>query len=345
LPGHLYHKKHINILSPEAIVIDDHCRQITYLRLSITDRCNLRCLYCAPVQEMVKLQHTDILRYEELWRLARVGMQAGMTKIRVTGGEPLIRLGVESFLDSLKALPGLQEICLTTNGVLLADKAAGLWQAGLRRLNISLDTLRSERYARLTGSDQLARVWEGIRTAAALGFAPIKINCVVLKGINDDELLDFARLSLENPWHIRFLEFMPIGRSSRWRADYYLPAAQIKARLLAHGPLEELPNGSNAGPAQRYRYHNAQGEIGFISPISQHFCHHCNRLRLTADGRLRPCLFGDDEIDLKGPLRSGADDATLLGLFHKAIRRKPARHHLNQDITSPCVRHMSSIGG
>ena len=324
---------------------DFYSRQITYLRLSITDRCNLRCFYCAPVQELVKLQHTDILRYEELLRLARLGVQAGMTKIRVTGGEPLIRLGVESFLASLKALPGIQEICLTTNGVLLAEKAAGLWQAGLRRLNISLDSLRPERYARITGSDRLDQVWEGIHTAAAVGFAPIKINCVVLRGINDDELLDFARLSLDHPWHIRFLEFMPIGRSTRWREDYYLPVAQMQARLQEHGPLEELPAGANAGPAQRYRYPGAKGEIGFISPISQHFCQDCNRLRLTADGRLRPCLFGDEEVDLKGPLRTGRDDAALLELFHQAILMKPARHHLNQDLASPCARSMASIGG
>lgn len=326
-------------------MLDDHCRQITYLRLSITDRCNLRCLYCAPVQEMVKLQHDDILRYEELLRLARLGLQTGLTKIRVTGGEPLIRLGVEPFLASLNALPGIREICLTTNGVLLAEKAAGLWQAGLRRLNISLDSLIPARYARITGSDALDRVWEGIHAAAALGFAPIKINCVILRGLNDDELLDFARLSLDHPWHIRFLEFMPIGRSSRWRSDYFLPADQMRSRLQQYGPLKELPPASNSGPAQRYRYPGAQGEIGFISPLSQHFCQDCNRLRLTADGRLRPCLFGDEEIDLKGPLRAGASDADLLELFQQAILRKPARHHLNQDLASPCARSMSSIGG
>jgi GTP 3',8-cyclase len=326
-------------------VQDDFSRQITYLRLSITDRCNLRCFYCSPVQEMVKLHHTDILRYEELLHLARLGVQAGMTKIRVTGGEPLVRLGVESFLASLKALPGLQEICLTTNGVLLAEKAAALWRAGLRRLNISLDSLRPERYARITGRDQLAQVWEGIHTAAAMGFAPIKINCVILRGINDDELLNFARLSLDHPWHIRFLEFMPIGSSTRWREDYYLPVAEMRDRLLQYGSLEELPLAVNAGPAQRFRYPNAQGEIGFISPISQHFCQQCNRLRLTADGRLRPCLFGDEELDLKEPLRTKANDDTLLALFHQAILKKPVRHHLNQDIASPCVRSMASIGG
>ncbi len=324
---------------------DVYSRQITYLRLSITDRCNLRCFYCDPVRDMVKLQHPDILRYEELLRLARVGVQAGMTKIRVTGGEPLVRLGVEDFLAALKSLPGLQEICLTTNGVLLAEKAAGLWQAGLRRLNISLDTLRAERYARITGSDRLTKVWEGIHAAEVAGFAPIKINCVVLRGINDDEIFDFARLSLEHPWHIRFLEFMPIGRSSQWREEYYLPVAQMQERLRQFGPLEELPAEENAGPAQRFRFPEAKGELGFISPMSQHFCQDCNRLRLTADGRLRPCLFGDEEIDIKRTLRGGAADAELLELFHKAIAKKPARHHLDQDIVSPCARSMATIGG
>ncbi len=332
-------------MQSEIPVQDVYCRQITYLRLSITDRCNLRCFYCSPVHDLVKLLHPDILRYEELLRLARLGVRMGMTKIRVTGGEPLIRLGVENFLAALKALPGIQEICLTTNGVLLAEKAAGLWQAGLRRLNISLDTLRPERYARITGSDRLDQVWQGIRTAEAAGFAPIKINCVVLRGINDDELLDFAKLSIDNPWHIRFLEFMPIGRSSRWRQEYYLPVAQMQERLRQFGPLEELPVGVNAGPAQRFHFPGAKGEIGFISPISQHFCQDCNRLRLTADGRLRPCLFGDEELDLKGLLRSGAEDDALVDMFNKAILLKPARHRLNQNFSFPCARSMASIGG
>lgn len=324
---------------------DFYRRQITYLRLSITDRCNLRCFYCAPVQEMIKLQHPDILRYEELLRLGRLGVQAGLTKIRVTGGEPLVRLGVESFLADLKALPGIQEICLTTNGVLLAEKAAGLWQAGLRRLNISLDSLRPERFARITGSDRLAQVWDGINAAAAVGFHPIKINCVVLRGLNDDELLDFARLSIDRPWQIRFLEFMPIGSSSKWRQDYYLPVARMQERLRHYRELQELPPELNAGPAQRFRFPGAQGEIGFISPISQHFCQDCNRLRLTADGRLRPCLFGDQELDIKGLLRRGADANTLLAAFRQAILMKPARHQLNQDTASPCARSMSTIGG
>ncbi len=324
---------------------DQHHRQITYLRLSIIDRCNLRCFYCTPVQELVKLQHADILRYEELLRLAQVAVAVGIRKIRVTGGEPLIRLGVESFLAALGAIPGLEEICLTSNGVLLADKAAALWEAGVRRLNISLDSLQPERFARITGRDQLARVLDGLRLATTQGFEPIKINCVVLRGINDDEVVDFARLSLDYPWHIRFLEFMPIGHPRRRWQEYYLPTAEIQARLTTLGSLQRLPTVANGGPAVRYRFAGAPGEIGFISPVSRHFCEACNRLRLTADGRLRPCLFQDDEVAIKGPLRAGASDATLRDLFRQAICLKPSRHHLDHSLTSPCRRTMARIGG
>ncbi|AEB08086.1 GTP 3',8-cyclase MoaA [Desulfobacca acetoxidans] len=324
----------------------DEChRQITYLRLSITDRCNLRCFYCSPVQDLIKLPHADILRYEELLHLSRLSLRLGFNKIRVTGGEPLIRLGVENFLASLIQLPDSPEICLTTNGVLLAEKAAGLWQSGLRRLNISLDSLQRQRFARITGSDLLSRVWEGIQTVQALGFSPIKINCVVLRGLNDDEILDFARLSLEYPWHIRFIEFMPIGQLSRWRQDYYVSADDMRLQLLQLGQLEEIPSEANAGPAQRFRYPGAPGEIGLISPLSHHFCHLCNRLRLTADGRLRPCLLGDAEIDLKAPLRAGADDDTLQELIRQAVRIKPVQHHMDRDFLTPCRRSMTSIGG
>ncbi|MGQ9921597.1 MAG: GTP 3',8-cyclase MoaA [Desulfobacca sp.] len=324
---------------------DQHHRQITYLRLSIIDRCNLRCFYCTPVQELVKLQHTDILSYEELLRLAQIAVSVGIRKIRVTGGEPLIRLGVESFLTALGTIPGLAEICLTSNGLLLADKAAALWAAGVRRLNISLDSLRPERFRRITGSDQLARVLAGLRLATDMGFEPIKINCVVLRGVNDDELVDFARLSLAYPWHVRFLEFMPIGQTPRQWREHYLPLTEIQTRLRPLGALQRLPREAHAGPAMRYRFPGAPGEIGFIGPVSQHFCADCNRLRLTADGRLRPCLFQDEEIAIKGPLRAGASDADLQELFRQAVHRKPSRHHLGHTSLSRGRRTMARIGG
>ncbi|MBW1916777.1 MAG: GTP 3',8-cyclase MoaA [Deltaproteobacteria bacterium] len=324
---------------------DGFNRDINYLRMSITDRCNLRCFYCTPVQGLLKLAHHEILRYEELLRLARVGADLGLSKLRVTGGEPLVRRGVAGFIHGLSKIPGVREICLTTNGVRLVELAEALWDAGLRRLNISLDSLQPQRYRQLTGGDYFYQVWEGLRLAQTLGFAPLKLNCVVMRGLNDGELLDFARLSLEYPYQIRFIEYMPIGIQSHWHRHYYLSTEAIKACLRPLGQLEEIPAESGAGPAQRYRLPGAPGEIGFISPISQHFCPTCNRLRLTAAGRLRPCLLSDQEIDIKTPLRQGAADDTLKELFCTAIQRKPQRHPLIGLKSFNCQRPMASIGG
>lgn len=324
---------------------DGFGRQINYLRLSIIDRCNLRCFYCAPVQEMLKVPAGEILRYEELLQVAAIGVALGLTKIRVTGGEPLIRAGVEDFLTALAATPGLAEVTLTTNGVLLPRKASALWAAGLRRLNISLDSLQPRRFAQITGSDSWHQVWEGIDIALSLGFAPLKLNCVVLRGVNDDEVVDFARLTWTLPLEVRFIEFMPIGRGSTWQAARFVPVAEIKERLAPLGPWEPLPATAHDGPAERYRHPGARGTIGFISPLSQHFCHSCNRLRLTATGQLRPCLLNDLEIDLKGPLRAGADPETIQNLFRQAIRNKPGHHHLGQVHDPGCRRRMISIGG
>jgi len=328
-----------------ATVIDTLAREITYLRISITDRCNLRCFYCAPVQEMVKVTHADILRYEEFLHLAEIAVSLGMRKLRVTGGEPLIRKGVADFVAALHRLPGVAEVCLTTNGILLAEQAPALWSAGLRRLNISLDSLNPDRYRRLTGGGDYHRVWEGIHAAADQGFHPLKLNCVILRGVNDDELLDFARLSREHPYHIRFIEFMPLGSASPWRRDYFLPSAEILARLAPLGPLEELPPDPAAGPARRFRFPGAPGEIGFISPLSQHFCGTCNRLRLTADGRLRPCLLDRREIDLKGALRRGASRQELVALFQEAARAKPVCHPAAVQDLAAGPRPMMGIGG
>ncbi|MDD3581990.1 MAG: GTP 3',8-cyclase MoaA [Desulfobacca sp.] len=324
---------------------DGFGRNINYLRMSITDRCNLRCFYCTPVQGLVKLAHDEILRYEELLHLARLAAKLGLGKLRVTGGEPLVRRGVAGFLQALQCIPQVEEICLTTNGVRLAELAEALWAAGLRRLNVSLDSLQPQRYHQLTGGDFFFQVWEGLRLAEALGFAPIKINCVVMRGLNDDELSAFARLSLEYPYHIRFIEYMPIGTQGHWHRRYYLSTEIIKAYLKPLGQLEELPPEAAAGPARRYRLPGAKGELGFISPISQHFCPTCNRLRLTADGRLRPCLLSDQEFDIKTPLRLGADDATLEEMFRTAIRRKPQRYPLGALESYNCHRPMASIGG
>lgn len=295
--------------------------QINYLRISITDRCNLQCFYCTPWGGWEKLPCGEILRYEELLRLAGVAAGVGIRKVRVTGGEPLVRRGALDFIARLRQVPGIEEVCLTTNGVRLAELAPDLYATGLRHLNLSLDTLRRDRYRELTGFDHFADVMAGIERAAALGFSPIKINCVVLKDLNDDEFLDFALLTREQPFQVRFIEFMPTVDEARWRR-HFLPIAEVRRRLAGLGSLEPVAAGATAGPARTCRIPGFRGELGFISSISDHHCPTCNRLRLTAAGRLRPCLFAAPELDLKGPLRQGASDEALAQLFREAIHVK-----------------------
>ncbi len=318
--------------------------EINYLRVSITDRCNLRCFYCTPWGGWKKLPAPEILRYEELLRLAGVAAGVGIRKIRVTGGEPLVRRGVLEFIRSLHRLPGLQEVCLTTNGVLLPEMAADLYATGLRHLNLSLDTLRRDRYRELTGHDDFLKVLAGIEGAAALGFRPLKINCVVLKGLNDDELLDFALLTRDHAYQVRFIEFMPTVARERW-ARHFLPMAEVRRRLEALGGLTPVAQGATAGPARTFRLPGFQGELGFISSVSDHHCPTCNRLRLTAAGMLKPCLFAAPEIDLKGPLRQGADDESLGNLFREAVRLKGQGLKSSLSDSSLPGRAMVSIGG
>jgi cyclic pyranopterin phosphate synthase len=318
--------------------------EINYLRVSITDRCNLRCFYCTPWGGWEKLPAPEILRYEELLRLAGVAAGVGIRKIRVTGGEPLVRRGALEFIRHLHRVPGLREVCLTTNGVLLPELAADLYATGLRHLNLSLDTLRRDRYLKLTGQDNFLNVLAGIEAAQALGFHPIKINCVVLKGLNDDELVDFALLTRDHPYQVRFIEFMPTVAQDRW-ARHFLPMSEVRRRLNVLGPLEPLAQSHTAGPARTFRLPGFKGELGFISSVSDHHCPTCNRLRLTAAGMLKPCLFAVPEIDVKGPLRRGADDESLGLLFREAMRlkRKGLKASLGES-PFPC-RAMVSIGG
>jgi cyclic pyranopterin phosphate synthase len=317
---------------------------INYLRLSITDRCNLRCFYCIPWGGWQKLPAPEILRYEELLRLAGVAAQAGIRKIRVTGGEPLVRRGALEFIRNLIRLPGLGEVCLTTNGVLLKELAPELYATGLRHLNLSLDTLKRDRYLKLTGHDNFLDALAGLEAAQVLGFHPLKINCVVLKGLNDDELLDFALLTRERPLQVRFIEFMPTVAEDRW-ARHFLPMGEVRRRLSVLGPLEPLPQPSTAGPARIFRLPGFAGELGFISSVSDHHCSTCNRLRLTAAGLLKPCLFAAPEIDLKGPLRRGADDAALQRLFQEAMRLKGLGLKSSLGKLPGPGRPMVSIGG
>jgi cyclic pyranopterin phosphate synthase len=319
-------------------------RQINYLRMSITDRCNLRCVYCTYWKEWQKQPAAEILRYEELLRLAAVAAEAGVRKVRITGGEPLVRRGLVGFLQKLNRLPGIDQVCLTTNGVLLRELAPAIYSAGVRHLNVSLDTLKRDRYRRITGSDNLPAVMAGLRQAASLGFHPLKINCVVLRGINDDEVLDIARLAREYPFQVRFIELMPTT-SQPWWQRHFLSMAEVRRRLTVLGRLEPLIREATAGPARTFRVPGFQGELGFISPMSEHHCRTCNRLRLTADGKLRPCLLAASELDLKGHLRLGLGDDLLGYLFQEAVALKAGKAGFSSAHSHHPGQSMVSIGG
>ena len=327
-----------------AGLIDRHRRPLTYLRVSITDRCNLRCLYCAPAGPFAKLDHRQILSYEEILRIVRVGAALGITKVRVTGGEPLVRRGVDAFLGRLTAVGGLADVSLTTNGALLERHLDAIRTAGIRRLNISLDALDPLKFRRITRRDRFAQVWQGILAAQRAGFAPIKINTVALGGINDDQLVRLARLTYDYPFHVRLIEYMPVG-SAAPGPGRRLTADEILGRLGAIAPLTPVARGPLDGPAERYRLAGAVGEIGIIAAMSHRFCDRCNRLRLTASGRLRPCLLDDRSIDLKSVLRRGGSDADIEGRFFEAARQKQARHLLDATGTHRVAARMSAIGG
>ena len=298
-------------------MIDQYERDINYLRVSVTDRCNLRCTYCMPKEGLSQIGHDDILRYEEIFRIIRFATGEGISKVRITGGEPLVRRGVAEFIATLRAIPALNDISLTTNGILLESHAEQLFAAGMRRINISLDSLNADKYARITRGGDIHAVLRGIRKVRETGFDPIKINIVAIKGFNDDEVLDFARLTLANPYQIRFIELMPLGTAGAENDGRYLANSAIREQIETLGKLEAV-NGKRTkteGPARIYRLSGSAGEIGFISPVSRHFCNLCNRLRLTADGHLRACLLSDDETDLKGPLRAGCSDDEIGALI------------------------------
>jgi GTP 3',8-cyclase len=330
-------------------MLDQYERNINYLRVSVTDRCNLRCTYCMPKEGLSQIGHDDILRYEEIHRIIRIAAGIGIMKVRITGGEPLVRRGVADFIASLHTIPGLKEMSLTTNGILLEGCAEGLFAAGIRRINVSLDSLDAEKYARITRGGEIQAVLRGIRKARETGFSPIKINVVAIKGFNDNEILDFARLTLDNPYQIRFIELMPLGHAGIENSGRYLSNAVIRERIETMGRLEPVTGRGNGidGPAQIYRLADSTGEIGFISPVSHHFCRTCNRLRLTADGHLRTCLLSDDETDLKEALRSGCDDGAIRELIRGAISRKPERHDIacREEHIKKCMKEMPEIGG
>ena len=321
---------------------DSFQRPINYLRISVTDRCNLRCVYCMPESGIQMLPHRDILSYEEIGTVVKAAAGLGVTKVRISGGEPLIRSDLPRLVSLISKIDGIDDLALTTNGILLEQHAARLKEAGLKRVNVSLDSLRPERFNQITRRGSLDAVLRGIETARKVGLNPVKINMVVLKGTNDDEVVDFALKTIRDGWNVRYIEIMPIGDNGS--ASRFVSTAETKAKLAALGELQSCQTKVGNGPARYFKLPGASGTIGFISALSEHFCFCCNRLRLTANGRLRPCLMSDDEIDLREKLRSGASIEDISALIRQAIAAKPERHHLLEGGPAP-KKPMAQVGG
>ncbi len=323
----------------------DTGRTVNYLRISVTDRCNLGCRYCVPKASLPLVSHNEIARYEEILRIITVAADAGISKVRITGGEPLVRRGIFDFLKQIKAIQGIEDIAVTTNGVLLKKHLPELAEAGIKRINISLDTLIPDIFEKITGKPCFKKVWEAIIEAHNLGLSPIKLNSVILKGINDNEIVNLAALTLTYPFHVRFIEYMPMGNTAV-HINQQVLVPDIKRRIESElGRLYPIARQKPDGPAKRFSLAGAPGEIGFISPVSSHFCGECNRLRLTASGKIRPCLLDQHEYDILTPLRAGASDIELKNFIIDMIKKKPASHRLNSKNTSKIKSQMSSIGG
>ncbi|MGI5922062.1 MAG: GTP 3',8-cyclase MoaA [Syntrophomonadaceae bacterium] len=326
-------------------MLDTHNRDINYLRVSITDRCNLRCRYCMPEEGIGKLEHGEILSFEQIIRLIKVAVEVGIRKVRLTGGEPLVRKNVARLIAGISELPQIDDIAITTNGVLYNRLADELKAAGLDRVNFSLDTMSDEKFKYITRRDELPEVKKAIFKALELQMNPVKINTVVIKGFNDTEILDFAELAYKYPLHIRFIEFMPIGDLLFWKKDRMVNAEQIKAKVEQKYQLTPAKFIKGNGPAKYFSLGGGQGTIGFINPMSNHFCSECNRLRMTSEGKLRGCLYDKRETDLKSALQNNAGDEELRQLFIKAINLKPSEHHMDDGWGKDNQRKMYQIGG
>ncbi|HZE95448.1 MAG TPA: GTP 3',8-cyclase MoaA [Planctomycetota bacterium] len=323
---------------------DGFGRVVTNLRISVTDRCNLRCVYCMPA-EPEWFPQPEILTFEEIERLVRVAVSLGIRDFRITGGEPTARKDLPELIRRVAAVPGVADLAMTTNGILLKKLARPLRDAGLQRLNVSLDTLNGEKFVHLARRDGFRQTWEGIEEAERAGFSPLKINMVVLRGVNDDEVVDFAAMARTRPWQIRFIEFMPLDGDNAWTRNQVVPAREILERIHEKWPLDLNADGPLSDPARVHRFKDGKGDIGVIASVTEPFCGSCDRVRVTPDGKLRTCLFSTVETDLKGPMRSGADDAEMAGLFQRAVASKEAGHGINRaDFVKP-ARAMYAIGG
>jgi cyclic pyranopterin phosphate synthase len=336
-------------------LVDSFGREITYLRVSVTDKCNLRCIYCMPEEGVRLKSHSDILRIEELARIIDIASRLGITHVRLTGGEPLVRQGIVTLVCFLSEIPGICDVSITTNGLLLPGLALRLREAGLNRVNVSLDTLKPERFKQITRSGDLKTVLDGLRAIEDVGLSPVKINTVVMKGINRDEVKDMAMLTKDHPWTVRFIEFMPFWNNGwKFGSRYVTPISEIRDEMIAQGAYlidsdrgrDDGKDGAGRGPANYVKLPGAKGKIGFIS-MKDHICSSCNRIRLTADGLLLPCLLSDISVDLRTPLREGAKDDVIAGLICKAVSLKPENGRVAQAMAA-CPGDnpsLSKIGG
>lgn len=328
-------------------LVDSYGRRIKSMRISITDKCNFRCTYCMPADGLPWLKKAEILSYEEILRLSRVAVEIGIEQIRLTGGEPLVRRDVPELVRQLHKIEGLRSLSLTTNGVLLKQQAGALAEAGLSRINVSLDSLLREKFARLTRRDQFDRVMEGLEELEKYpSIHPIKVNAVAMRDFSEEEVLDFVRLARRKAYVIRWIEFMPLDADQIWRKEDILTGAELKAIIEAeYGPLVQIKTGDPSETARRYTFSDGIGEVGFINPVSEPFCASCDRIRLTADGQLRTCLFATEETDLRQVLRSGASDEELAETLRQAVWKKELKHYIGDKRFKRSKRSMSMIGG
>jgi len=352
-------------MSSNRSLVDSHGRVLRDLRVSLTDRCNFRCLYCLPETEAAQnfyrghwahlpnstpivqqwVPRSQLLSFEEIDRIVRLAVQLGIRKIRLTGGEPLLRSDVETLVARIAAIPGIEDLAMTTNGFLFADKAKALRAAGLKRVSFSLDSLNRDNFRKITGRDGLASVLASIQLAQELGFDPVKVNAVVIRDINDQELESLAEFAREKNFSLRFIEFMPLDSARAWQKDMVVPGSEILQRLQSRFDLRPVATDNPSSTSRRWAFSDGRGEIGIIAPVSEPFCGHCNRIRLTADGKVRTCLFSVTEHDLRSQLRSGASDEALADWLSGVVWQKEARHHIGEaDFIAPS-RSMSCIGG
>ena len=328
-------------------LVDSYGRRIKSMRISVTDKCNFRCTYCMPAEGLPWLKKAEILSYEEIERIARIAVSIGIEQIRLTGGEPLVRRDVPELVRQLRSIEGLRSLSITTNGILLKQQAKALAEAGLTRVNVSLDSLMREKFAEMTRRDQLARVLEGLAELENYpSIHPIKINAVAVRGFSESEVLDFVQFARNNAYVMRWIEFMPLDADQTWRKEDILTGAEIKAIIEeSYGPLVQIKTGDPSETARRYTFSDGIGEVGFINPVSEPFCSTCDRIRLTADGQLRTCLFATEETDLRAVLRSGADDEAIAQTLRQAVWNKELKHYIGDKRFKRANRSMSMIGG